>query len=132
MRGRYPAGPEYVEQLAGSEQAKERLQAVLETLAGTLRVQEACAQLGIREVRFHQVRQLALQAALERLEARPAGRPAQERSAEWAEVGALTEQVAGLEVELRAAQVREELALVLPQAVRPADQPKKTRRPPPK
>jgi len=37
-----------------------------------------------------------------------------------------------VEVELRAAQVREELALVLPQAVRPADQPKKTRRPPPK
>jgi hypothetical protein len=133
MRGRYPAGPEYVAQLDGSAPAKERLQVVLETLAGRCRVQEACRQLGIGEVRFHQLRARALQAALDRLEARPAGRPAQPRTAEAVQIGVLEEQVADLAVELRAAQVREEIALVLPQVVRAAGDPgKKTRRPPPK
>ena len=34
MRGRRPAGPEIVERLPGSEQARLRLRVVLETLAG--------------------------------------------------------------------------------------------------
>jgi hypothetical protein len=46
MRGHRPAGPEYVEHLAGSGQARERLKVVLETLAGTCRVQEASRRLG--------------------------------------------------------------------------------------
>jgi hypothetical protein len=134
MRGRYPAGPEYVEHLDASSLAKERLQVVLETLAGTCRVQEACARLGVGEVRFHQLRLQALQAAAERLETRPGGRPRQVVTQEAEQVEALQERMAELEVELRAAQVREELALVLPHVVQEADEPekKRTRRPPPK
>src|SRR5262249_6175364 len=45
MRGRFPAGPSYVDKLEGSAAAKERLKVVLETLAGQCRVQEACARL---------------------------------------------------------------------------------------
>ena len=60
MRGRRPAGPEYVEQLHGSDQARQRLRVVLETLAGRLRVQDACARLGIGEVRFHELRKTVL------------------------------------------------------------------------
>jgi hypothetical protein len=87
MRGRRPAGPECVEHLAGSQQAKERLQVVLETLAGTCRVQEVCQRLGLSEPRFHQLRQQVLEAALERLEPRPAGRKPAPDEPEEEEVG---------------------------------------------
>ena len=63
MRGRRPSGPQYVQQLTGSDQAKKRLRVVLETLSGTCRVQEACRQLNISEPRFHQLRTEALAAA---------------------------------------------------------------------
>jgi hypothetical protein len=42
MRGRLPSGPAFVAKLEGSGQAKLRLQVLLETLAGTCRVLEAC------------------------------------------------------------------------------------------
>ena len=115
MRGRRPSGPEYVQSLEGSTSAKERLQVVLETIAGRLRVQEACAHLGISEQRFDQLREQALQAAVERLESRPAGRPAQPAADEHLQQ--LQEQAACLETELQAARVRTEIALVLPQVV---------------
>ena len=49
---------------------------ILQTLAGQTRVQQACAELGVGETRFHQLRLDALQAAVDQLELRPAGRPA--------------------------------------------------------
>jgi hypothetical protein len=112
MRGRLPAGPEYVDKLQGPADAKRRLEVILRTLAGTCRVQEACAELGLSEARFHQLRQEALQAALDGLTPRPAGRPAappaEPRGAE------LEQQEEALRLELLAAQTREEIALVLP------------------
>jgi hypothetical protein len=113
MRGRKPAGPEYVDRLTGSTAAKERLHVVLETLAGRCRVQEACARLQISEPRFHQLRTQILQAGLERLEARPAGRPRGPAPDERRQ--RLEATVADLEVELQATRAREEIALVLPQ-----------------
>ena len=56
MRGRLPSGPEYVEQLEGSASAKERVKVVLQTMAGTCRVLEACERLQISEPRFEQFR----------------------------------------------------------------------------
>jgi hypothetical protein len=114
MRGRLPSGPEYVDLLAGSDQAKERLKTVLETLAGTCRVQEACQRLKISEPRFHQLRQQVLEAGLAEIEPRAKGRPAKKLSPAEEEIARLREQLAAKEVELRAAQVREEIALVLP------------------
>jgi Helix-turn-helix domain len=133
MRGRRPSGPEYVDGLAGSALAKERLKVVLETLAGTCRVQEACQRLGISEPRFHQLRQRLLQAALGRLEPRPAGRPAQAPSAAQEEVGKLEEELAALRVQAQAAQTRAEIALALPGVLQkpPSAAEKKTRRRPP-
>lgn len=130
MRGRHPSGAEYVAQLAGSPQAKARLQAVLETMQGTLRVQEACARLGVSEARFHELRREILTAALERLEPRPAGRP--KAAAPHPTVVQLEQQVAALAIELRAAQTRAELAVALPQVVQAAGPEKKTRRRPPR
>jgi hypothetical protein len=103
-----------VERLAGSDRAKERLQVVLETLAGTCRVQEACRRLGVSEPRFHQLRTQVLEAALERLEPRPAGRPAQSASADAERLAALADRVAAQDMELRAAEARVEIALALP------------------
>jgi len=117
MRGRYPAGPEYLDHLEGSAEAKRRAKVILQTLMGELRILEACQLLGICEQRFHQLREAMLQAALARLEARPAGRP--RRPAEPAEVAALREQLADQQLQLRVAQVREEIALVLPQGTQP-------------
>jgi hypothetical protein len=130
MRGRYPLGPEYVEQLAGSPEAKRRAKIILETLTGQRRVQDACQALQISEQRFAQLRQEMLQAAVERLETRAAGRP--RRQAAAPDVSALGEQLAETEEALRAAQVREEIALTLPEVVHEAAKPGKKSAAPPK
>jgi transposase-like protein len=117
MRGRFPAGPSYVDKLDGSATAKERLKVVLETLAGQCRVQEACARLGICEQRFHQLRQEALEAALAGLEPGVPGRRPQTPSPADERVGALQEQLAALQREMLAARAREEVALILPRVL---------------
>src|SRR5438874_13203387 len=105
---RRPSGPEYVQRLDGSRQAKDRLQAVLDTVAGKATVLDACERLGICEQRFHQLRIHLLRAALASLEPRTIGRP---------EVQLLSDQVTTLQQELHAAKTREEIALVLPRLV---------------
>ena len=133
MRGRKPSGPAAVARLPGSPLARERLHVVLETLAGTGRVQEACRRLGLSEQRFDQLRTQVLQAGLDSLEPRPAGRPPRPTPA--ADVQALQARVADLEIELQAARVRAEIAVALPAvAVAPAGPAKKAprRRPPPR
>src|SRR6185369_11696428 len=130
MRGRRPAGPEYVEQLHGSANARQRLRVVLETLAGRLRVQEACAQLGIGEVRFHELRRTVLEAALAAVEPRPAGRPPRAAATGAAEAQGLSQRLDELSIELQAARIGEEIALILPgRADRKATEEKKTARP---
>ena len=114
MRGRHPYGPEYVEQLQGSDDAKKRAKIILQTITGELRVQEACELLGICEQRLGQLRQEMLQAGVSRLETQPAGR---KPAAPSPEVAALKEQVVTLTEELHAAQVREEIALALTNVV---------------
>src|SRR5262249_58153344 len=93
---------------------------LLEPWAGGCGVQDACTRLQISEPRFHQLRTQVLQAGLERLEARPAGRPRCPAPAERLQT--LEATVAELEVELQATRAREEIALVLPQG-RPAEPP---------
>jgi hypothetical protein len=142
MRGRYPSGPEFVDKLKGTLEAKKRVKVTLETLNGTCRVQEACRKLDIKEARFDQVRIDILQAALNAAERRPAGRPARETSPAEEENQQLRERIAQLEAELDAAMIRAELAVTLPQVgasaekkttkSRPASQPPRGRPPQPK
>jgi hypothetical protein len=130
MRGRHPAGPEYTAKLHGTAEAKERLQVILETMLGRCRVGAACQRLGIGEVRFQVLRQEAMQAALEGLEARPVGRPRQVEPASALRIRELEEEVKALRIELRAARTREEIALVLPRRTEGTAEPeKKTTRP---
>jgi hypothetical protein len=136
MRGRKAAGPEYVELLPGSASAKERLKALLEVMTGTCRLFEACERLDICEQRFHQLREDWLNWSLQGLEPQKPGRKPQVLTPEQKRIRELEERVADLELELRAARAREEIALILPQAQSaqptqlaqpPADE-KKTRR----
>jgi hypothetical protein len=117
MRGRLPSGPDYVEHLSGSPLAKERSRVILETLGGPKRVLEACAELQISEPRFQQLRLQMLQAAVDSLEPGQAGRPRQTVTPQQAQIAQLQQQLAELQVELRAAQARAELAVVLPRVV---------------
>lgn len=120
MAGRHPAGPEYVEQLEGSEVAKRRLRMVLETLAGRRGIGEAAQELGISEQRVHQLREEALQAALAELEPKTPGR--RPRSSVDEDQALTPEQRLELEKELRASKIRQEIALVFPElVVRPED-----------
>ena len=121
MRGRHPSGPEFVDKLSGDAAAKERLRVVLETLAGTCRVSDACDRLNISEQRFDQVRAEALQAALVALGPKPLGRPARMPSPAETEAEQLRARVAELEAQLHVAAVRTEVAAILPHTAAAAE-----------
>src|SRR5262245_55688122 len=137
MRGRRPLGPKSVERLLGSALAKKRMQVILETVAGHYGVREACARLQVSEPRFYQLREIGLQYGVSGLEPRPLGRPAHRPTPAEQELDDLRDQVEELQVNLQAAQIREEIALALPVVVQEgspavAEQEgseKKTRRP---
>ena len=126
MRGRKPRGPEIVRQLEGPAQARQRLERVLDTLAGRLSVTQASAQLGITPQRLHMLREQALQAALDALAPQPLGRPPQSSGSEQERIDELQRENERLQRELAASKLREEIGLVLPQ--RPRRGEKKRRR----
>ena len=113
-RGRPPEGPKLVERLDGSPEAKQRLQVILQTLTGEKTVEAACAELQIGEAAFHKLRQRTLQDAVTSLEPRPAGRPPQPVSPEAEQVTELQRQMRELKIDLRASQLRTEIALTMP------------------
>jgi hypothetical protein len=122
--GRKPMGPKLVERLDGSHRAKQRMEVILETIAGKLTINQACDRLGISEARFHQLRTGVLQAGLAQLEPRPLGRPAQHQSPEAETIADLEQQVDDLNAELKTADVRLEIAQVMPHLIK--DEVKKT------
>ena len=124
-RGRPAKGPELVEGLEGSEDAKRRLEVILETLGGQTSVKEAYEQLGLSKSMFHDIRMGSLMAALESLEAKPRGRPRQEVTEDQRENERLSKEVEELKVALQIANVREEIALVMPHVLKAADGKKK-------
>lgn len=107
-------GPGLVHHLSGSEYAKERLEAILETIAGNLTVAQACERIGIGEAMFHRLRTRVLQVGLSDLEPRTAGRPRREMSQAEQEKEQLAAKVEALEDELKIMEVRHELATILP------------------
>jgi hypothetical protein len=113
-RGRKPASGRLIERLDGSARAKSRLAVVLEVLMGQQTVAEGAFALAVSERRFHGLRNQLLQAALSSLEPRPAGRPSQQPVDAGGQVAALHAQVRDLRLDLRAAQIREEIALAMP------------------
>jgi hypothetical protein len=112
MRGRHAIGPEIAERASGSDLACRRMRVVLETIAGTKRVLEACAELGITEQRFETIRQEAIQGAVTALELKSAGRP--RKATDDERIAELQKRIAELEAQLQAATIRSEMALSLP------------------
>lgn len=109
--GRPTTGPAIVEGFQGSPQAKQRLRAILETLAGETSILAACDELEVGEARFHELRREALEACLERLEPRKRGRkPRVEPPPTAAEVAQLQERVRELEIQLAVTEGRAALA----------------------
>jgi transposase-like protein len=124
-RGRKPLGAQLVDGLEGSEHAKIRLKVILETLTGRQSIPEACDKLGIHESMLHRVRSEVLQTALDRLEPRPLGRPPHAPSPGDHRVAELEEENLRLLAELRATEIRRELAEKLPGVSKPVAGPGK-------
>ena len=112
---RSPLGPSIVDQLEAPEEPKRRLKLVLEVLAQRKTVEEACAELGIERARFYVIQRGALLGALGGIAPRQPGRPAKPApTPETERIRALEARIQDLELELSAAEVREELALAFP------------------
>jgi hypothetical protein len=126
--GRKPQGPALVRRLDGSDQAKQRLEIILATIAGTLPIEEACRELGIEHSMLFRLREEVLEAALARLEPRPKGRPPAASSPAEHRCIALQRRIEELEADLKIATVREEVARILPQGRSAAAPGKKTTR----
>lgn len=127
-RGRRPDGAKRAERCEGSTQAKDRLRWILETLAGRCTVAEACLALAIGERRFHGLVHRFLQGGLNALEPRPAGRPALTAAVPIQPVAQLQESNRDLRIDLRAAQIREEIALTMPHLLRRSEKARAARR----
>lgn len=131
-RGRPALGAGLVEKLGGSELAKRRLAVILRTLGGDLTVDRACAELGVKRSAFNKLRAKFLADAAGLLEPRPAGRRPHVPTEAEVEARRLQRENAQLRLDLRAGQIREEIALVMPHLLKPAgSRGKKTARPAP-
>jgi transposase-like protein len=114
MRGRHAIGPEIADRVSDAPLEAGRLRAILETIAGQKRVQDACADLGISEQLFERLRDKSMRSASRSLRLKKAGRPAKKLSAGDAEIIRLQQRIVELEAELKAATLRAELAATLP------------------
>ena len=122
-KGRPSLGPALADKVEGSEQAKERLKLILQTIAGELSVADACKQLGLSEARFHELRQQWMQDACAALEPKPLGRPKETTFEEDVELLRLHRENQKLQLHLRAAQIREEIRIAMPHVLQPRKNP---------
>ncbi len=104
--GRPPKGVELIEALEGSEGAKARLRAALETMMGKKTLAEASEEIGLKEAMLHVERTQALQGALEALEPKPLGRPRKLEEVDPEEVERLRQENATLREKLRQLEVK--------------------------
>ena len=130
-RGRPVKGVELLEDMEVSEVARQRLMVILQTLAGALTIEEACQVLGINRSRFHDLRHEFLDRAAGLLEPRQPGPKPNRPTEAQLEIERLQREIVQLKLDLKATQIREEIALVMPQLLvnrRDAMAGKKTRR----
>lgn len=119
-RGRPPLRAEHVERLEGPALSKQRLALILRTLAGELTVDEACAKMGVSPAQFHRLRERALEGALAALAPGSPGRPPAAAPAAPSRVAELEAEVRDLKIDLRASQLREEIAVLMPHLLQDA------------
>lgn len=122
-------GPRLVDETEGSDQACRRLKVMLETISGQKKIAEACEELGISAAQFHKLRNKMMQGALLSLEPAAPGRPRATIEEADERIAAMQDEIRQLRIELRAAQIREEIALLMPHLVKaPEGREKKTNR----
>lgn len=112
--GRPPLGPEIVDRLDGSDDAKRRARIILEVIAGERSVDSACAALGVETTRFEDLRKEAMAGLVAALEPKPIGRPPKRVDEEAERLKAIEEENRRLKQELVLSHVREEIAVGLP------------------
>lgn len=105
-RGRRPLKLGHIQNLNGSQRAKQRMSTLLWTLQGGCTVPEACEKLQLSETHFHDLRHAWLQASLEALEPRKPGRPPQVLTEDQQRVQALEVENQSLRRELALSQAR--------------------------
>lgn len=119
MRGRRPAGLDYVDRLRDyDDETRLRVKVILQTMFEGLRVKHACATLKMSPQRFHQLRETFMREGVEGIKPRPKGRPSTRPSPQQQEVERLQQQLADARMELRAAQARVEIAALLPRVLK--------------
>jgi hypothetical protein len=130
VAGRKPVGPALAERVSGSEQARQRLKVLLETITAERSMDAACQALSIHKTRLFTLRARMLEAAAAALEPGPVGRPPQTVDPQAAQIAELETRIKQLEVELQASRLRGELAEALPRlAAERSPRRKKKRRP---
>lgn len=111
--GRPNKGIHHVDDLAGEEVSKERLRVILETIAREKSVNDACEELGIERVRFHELRTKALQAGIEALTPKKPGRKRKVKSAEELRIEELERKVSDLKQEVYTQSMKEAIHIAL-------------------
>lgn len=123
--GRNPKGPGLVDGIDGEPEAKRRLKVILETIAGSKPIARACEELGIGEAMFHKLRTEWLEEAVKLLEPKALGRPPKAKAAGVDELARLEEENARLERELKASELKSDLARTLPHLLRRGEEAEK-------
>ena len=122
-RGRPVVGVALIDRLDGPRGQRRQMRILLGTIAGTLTIAQACAELGVGRTRLHQLRWRVLSAGFAALEPRPRGRP--RLPGPDREVDALQARVRELEIALRTTALRSEIALTMPHLLDRAGRKKK-------
>jgi len=116
MSGRAARAADLVEQMPGDVEGKRRLKVIMRQVSGEITVDRACAEIGVRASRYHELRESALKGALGGLDLRPAGRP-RKNSFESPEVARLRRERDELERENYRLRVTQEVLEALPGAI---------------
>lgn len=112
---RPPTGSALVQRLEGSDEAKRKTQIILDTISGTLAIDDAAAQLGINRAYVFVLRDQILLGAIAAAEPRkPGPKPASATSTDSQDAAqADAKRAKDAEIALELERSRQELALVL-------------------
>jgi transposase len=114
-RGRPHEGAELVDKLDDcSEEARQRLKVIFQTLAGVFTVEEACEILNIQRSAFYKLRGQFIENAVQLLEPKTPGRKKKLVTPQQVENQRLRDENERLKFELKAQQLREEIGILMP------------------
>lgn len=115
-QGRPTKGSDIVTKFDASQEAKEKVRLVLDTLSSKTSVQDAAARLGVSESRFHQIRDEIVTGMLSAAEPKPVGRPP-EPDDEDSEVEQLKKKLGEAKMMVEISRLRELIAVAFPEIV---------------